>query len=127
MPNGNNGLTLKELSSLLDKREQDIFGEEQILSLQETALLKRTKQKPLTLKLQSEISRSFGIGGVQREFTLRRRAKSQERKRGFSLFKSLRSDIAERKTIIKKERAALKKKRPVVDLFSFQVNTDIDF
>ena len=94
-------------SSIIDRDERTILGEERRLASQEKKFIRQTSRDPLTLNRQFSLAGSFGLGGVQfgakRLFEVKKRGRRIVKPR----FSKAKKEITKSKQKIKQRREAI--------------------
>lgn len=117
-------------SSIIDRDERTILGEERRISSQQKQFSKQTRRDPLTLNRQFSLARSFGLGGVQfgakRLFEVKKKGRRIVKPR----FLKAKKEISKSKQRIKQRREAIDFMTTEtviedfgIDLSKFRVNT----
>ncbi len=122
------------VSSIIDRDEKTILNEERSLSNQERQFLKQTTREPLTLRRQSILAGTFGVGGVQFGAKGITQSKRKARRIVTPRFLKAKREIAKSKKMIEERKSRislLTLDTPIqdfgIDLSKFKVDTRFIF
>jgi len=98
---------ISSFESQLTKQEKIISGQEQKISQQRGEFLKQTKPEALTIKRQSLLAQSFGVGGVSEGAKKIKQQKIELRKKQLPKFETAKTELKKSRIQTQSERARL--------------------